>query len=82
MTHQFRPRSRDDEDGEDEEIQYGIRRPRDRTTYEYRESSALNSGEFMNQEASYVCYSIDESWLLMAFDIAEITAGAVRLPTT
>ena len=41
----------EDEEAEfNEDLQYGIRTSRDRTTYEYRESSSLNPGQIMEQE--------------------------------
>ena len=71
-----RSRSRDADDEQDEEFLYGIRRSRDRTTYEHRETSALTPGQFMDQ-ATY--YSYSQSWLAIAFDIAEVTAGVASL---
>ena len=68
--------SRDQEAEDEEDVQHGIRRSRDRTTYEYRESSALNPGEMMEQET----YSFAaENWLKVSMNLANEAAGIVVL---
>ena len=76
MSRRRRSRSRDEEDDEDDEVQHGIRRSRDQTTYEYRESSALNPGQIMEQEAYYFAA---ESWLGFSMNIAEVASGLAVL---
>ena len=76
MSRRRRSRSRDEEDDEDDEVQHGIRRSRNQTTYEYRESSALNPGQIMEQEAYYFAA---ESWLGFSMNIAEVASGLAVL---
>ena len=70
-----RRRGRDNvgrEDEEEEELVYGIRRSRDRTTYEHREHCALTPGQMMEQDRYY---SAAENWLNYSMKLAEITSG-------
>ena len=38
---------------EEDEIQYGVRRSRRNTTFEYRDSSSLTPAQFMEQEVYF-----------------------------
>ena len=76
MSRRRGSRSRDQEAEEDEEIQHGIRTSRDRTTYEYRESSALNPGKMMEQETYFFAA---ENWLKVSMSLANVALEIVVL---
>ena len=73
IASRCRQTNEEDEEAEfNEDLQYGIRTSRDRTTYEYRESSSLNPGQILEQETYYFAA---ESWLGLSMNLAEIAAG-------
>ena len=83
MQHQQRQNHRsrrrrhgeeDDDYDEDEEIQYGLRRSRRVTSWEYRDSSSLTPLQFMNRENYYF---IAESMLVRSIYLAQIIAPLV-----
>jgi hypothetical protein len=59
--------SSDDDSADEPEIQYGIRRSRRSTSYEYRDSSSLALAERMEQETYYNAakISLERSFLVM-----------------
>lgn len=61
-----------DEDDEEEEVVYGIRRSRRATTWEYRDSSAVDPAQRMEQD---VHYSTAEDLLQQSFMILSIIAS-------
>ena len=48
-----RERKTSDEDNEEAQIEYGIRRSRRATPFEYRDSSSLSPAQIMEQEVYY-----------------------------
>lgn len=54
--------SSDDDSADEPEIQYGIRRSRRGTSYEYRDSSSLAPAERMEQETYYNAAEISLEW--------------------
>jgi hypothetical protein len=72
--------SSDDDSADEPEIQYGIRRSRRGTSYEYRDSSSLAPAERMEQETYYNAAEVSlERSFLVASQMAKIQVVALNL---